>query len=719
MEDNVGTIVISTKVNTKGLEKGLNEVKKKSKQLEDKPVKITYGENPEFAGVAGETWKEVEAGNEKVFREWQNIQNALPTEKYETLVNFQEELNDDTQEQKELLVETNRRIGDMSKNFGEIGNKIGGLTEKIIKWALALIGVRTAISLITRAFSTLSQYNTELANKVENMRLVLAVALEPIIMRIVSWLQTIMAYINYLTSAWFGLDLYARASELTTKKMADDMAGAAGSAKEMRKQLAGFDEMNVLGDNVGSAGGGGAGKIKTPEFDLDPNVKIPEWLKWIKDNGMQVASIIGAIAAALIAVKLAPFIAGIVGATTSMAQFTAGLALIAAGVVLLVSNLVNLILNWDELDTKQKALSIGLAALGAAMIALGVAMAAGFSAATLGIGAVVAAVIGMITWIGVAIAKDKEERDAIADVNYYQNQYNKAKEEANKALDDYAIAVEDAEKKERALDEAQQRTGLSGAELNKQVLEGTLKYKDMTLEQREVWKAYRDNEAAQKNLTEKTQKMNEEVLKSQLAASLADKNYDKYGKTLKKGMEEGTLSSDKMSKQLVSDMKGMDDQAKKTFVEKLPQEIKDAFDWNKYGGKLNTFKRNWEDYLAELDHNIKVQATLEYKMIYGGGTVKGDYRMYRTGALVNLPRLATGAVVNRPGAGVPLANAITGEAGREGIIPLTDTRAMELLGREIGKWISINATIPVSIGNRQIARVMEELGQQRAFAKND
>ena len=39
--------------------------------------------------------------------------------------------------------------------------------------------------------------------------------------------------------------------------------------------------------------------------------------------------------------------------------------------------------------------------------------------------------------------------------------------------------------------------------------------------------------------------------------------------------------------------------------------------------------------------------------------------------------------------------AIAGESGREGVIPLTDSQQMALLGEAIGKYININATIPV------------------------
>ena len=82
----------------------------------------------------------------------------------------------------------------------------------------------------------------------------------------------------------------------------------------------------------------------------------------------------------------------------------------------------------------------------------------------------------------------------------------------------------------------------------------------------------------------------------------------------------------------------------------------------------------------------------------------------------NLPRLAKGGIINMPGRGVPIA--MGGERGSEGVIPLTDSQQMALLGEAIGKYISLNATIPVYVGNRQIAREIKKIELEDAFAGN-
>lgn len=84
----------------------------------------------------------------------------------------------------------------------------------------------------------------------------------------------------------------------------------------------------------------------------------------------------------------------------------------------------------------------------------------------------------------------------------------------------------------------------------------------------------------------------------------------------------------------------------------------------------------------------------------------------------SLPRLAKGGIINMPGKGVPVGSAIGGERGQEGVIPLTDSQQMELLGEAIGKYININATIPVYVGNRQITREIRKINAEDDFAYN-
>ena len=84
-----------------------------------------------------------------------------------------------------------------------------------------------------------------------------------------------------------------------------------------------------------------------------------------------------------------------------------------------------------------------------------------------------------------------------------------------------------------------------------------------------------------------------------------------------------------------------------------------------------------------------------------------------------LPRLAKGGIINQPGRGIPVGSAIGGERGQEGVIPLTDSQQMQLLGEAIGRYINLNATIPIYMGNRQIAREIKKINAQNDIAFNE
>lgn len=100
--------------------------------------------------------------------------------------------------------------------------------------------------------------------------------------------------------------------------IADNMDSAAGSAKELKRYLAGFDELNVLPDQSNGSGGAGAGGGgggldfgELPGYDFLKNAvtkRIDEWKKkleplvsFVKDNLKEILSLVGTIGAAILA----------------------------------------------------------------------------------------------------------------------------------------------------------------------------------------------------------------------------------------------------------------------------------------------------------------------------------------------------------------------------------------------------------------------------------
>ena len=90
------------------------------------------------------------------------------------------------------------------------------------------------------------------------------------------------------------------------------------------------------------------------------------------------------------------------------------------------------------------------------------------------------------------------------------------------------------------------------------------------------------------------------------------------------------------------------------------------------------------------------------------------------GKLANfkLPRLAQGGILNMPGRGVMVGSAIAGERGQEGVIPLTDSQQMALLGEAIGRYITVNLTNVTELDGRTIARKVQEVNNNTNFLLN-
>ena len=196
----------------------------------------------------------------------------------------------------------------IEKSTGEIQKNIGNSIKRIGKMALAVFSVRSAYTALSRASSTLSQYNEQYATDLEYMRFALAQGIAPVLEKIVSLAQTLLYYINYLSQAWFGVNLFSNASAKSFQEMSKNASNTAKSTKEMKNNLASFDELNVLSQN-NEVQEGGVGSV-APSFDLGnmEDVEIPEWLAFIKDNGEEIISVITGIAGAMVALKLADFL---------------------------------------------------------------------------------------------------------------------------------------------------------------------------------------------------------------------------------------------------------------------------------------------------------------------------------------------------------------------------------------------------------------------------
>lgn len=128
-------------------------------------------------------------------------------------------------------------------------------------------------------------------------------ALIPVLVRVCEWLTKFNNLIAAVFASLAGKSTYTAAVDATAT-WGDNLSSAAGAAKELKRQLLGFDELNVL--SAPSSGGGGGGGSTTPDYssmfeERDVPNKLAEWidefklvfnnvvLDWSNINGEQLA----------------------------------------------------------------------------------------------------------------------------------------------------------------------------------------------------------------------------------------------------------------------------------------------------------------------------------------------------------------------------------------------------------------------------------------------
>jgi hypothetical protein len=159
-------------------------------------------------------------------------------------------------------------------------------------------------------------------------------------------------------------------------------------------------------------------------------------------------------------------------------------------------------------------------------------------------------------------------------------------------------------------------------------------------------------------------------------------------------------------------------------VDKKLQEVSNSTDKNKQ--KTKELNKEIDNLPNKKTVNIDVKtenATKKTKGFLASLINEGIFAPINTmsknlGFNFKIPYLATGGIINNPGIGVPLGMARGGEAGAEGVIPLTDTQAMETLGATIGKYITINANITNTMNGRVISRELQKINTNNDFAMN-
>ena len=476
--------------------------------------------------------------------------------------------------------------------------------------------------------------------------------------------------------------------------------------------------------------------------------KAAEYLEGVKAKALSISGIILAVAGAMMTVKnytdawangintsnIIGMLAGMAATITGLyfalgGGATGGLAAsigaVVAGLALMVLGVKDFINNGATLENT--ILIIG----GAIAVAVGLA--------TAGLSVLVAAIVAAVAAVAAFTAAILLEKPAIMDVEEAQEALNAAKERAAEAENNYINAVDSAEASLNRLKEAEAKAEITGAELYEQVQNGTLDYANMTDAQKEVYKAYLDNEKKQQELKTATEELNAakkaETIASyenQLALAKETGNYEEFRDAVVAAFEEGELSAEEARELIGKSMSEMSDDSQQTFMKDLPSDIKTGLDPSKYettgkkitdwfsktGNKIGTFFsdsvwkpiKDWwnekvkpiftKDYWVKKFNKIKEGAKEAFNGVIDTVERAVNFIIRKINKLswdipdwvpvvggkkfgfdfneIKIPRLATGGIVTQS----TLAN--IGEAGREAVLPLdNNTEWMDKLADRI------------------------------------
>ena len=661
-----GEIVIGTKMDLKGIDKDIAKLEKRLNEL-DKKASKTYDMKFDFGDVAitgGDNLTEEEA---QEYEEINNQLNILEAKKAEMLTTDEQitnemkkqkkaideqNINHDTTASKltglltqldafvkdyqdlskekivseeseaelqriktkimEIIAEYEKLSGkklvikgitdvktdlpQIKKGIDDLGKGLKKVTQKAKQWALAIFGVRSAYMLIRNAMNVLTEGDEQLKADIEYIKVALASALEPVIRWIVELMKKLLMYVGYIIKAWTGINIFENANENLEK--------ANSSAKELKKTITGFDEMNVLSDNSSSSKGN-----TTPSFDIESlgDGDVPGWIKWISEHGVDIADIIAGITAAILALKL--------GFDDAKA---AGIGLTIYGILELIKDTKDFIADpsWENFV---KILGDILIITGGLMLLL--------TGNWLGL---------LIAGIGLLVKFIAEHWDSIKEI-----------------------------------------LGKVWGWIDEHIIQP-------------IYKAF-------KPLFD-------------FIGELVSTTFENIKTIIDNVIEifKGLIETIKgIFEPLVLFFKGIWDKIKdnvKKFATKVGEAIGSAF------------KNVINKVISAIENILNAPIKAINSLIKTVNKVPGvNLKKLKT---FDLPRLAKGGIVNMPGSGVMVGNAIAGERGMEGVIPLTDNQQMQLLGQAIGKYITINANITNTMNGRVISRELQKIQNQDNFAYN-
>lgn len=161
-----------------------------------------------------------------------------------------------------------------SKNLGKTFTSTFNSGIKSIKrFAMGLLSVRTAVSMVSKAMQSYLSYDTQLSDSIQNCWNVLGSLLAPVLEFVVSLFSKAVSYVNALVQALTGINLVARAN----KKAIDSQAK---STKKLSEAQSSLDEFHTINDDKGS--GDDKKPISVEPVDMSKLDFLFDWIEKAK-----------------------------------------------------------------------------------------------------------------------------------------------------------------------------------------------------------------------------------------------------------------------------------------------------------------------------------------------------------------------------------------------------------------------------------------------------
>lgn len=666
---NIGKIRVNTELNTTKfdnkmdkLENDLDIAKQKADQAEQKFVDLSNTlENFPKWKVDTDEYRKLADNVDKANVAWQQATNKV--DEYSNKI-------------KEVSLQQEKAVFDSKGKSSVNANK---LIKKLKRVGLALFSIRSAYTLVSRASSAYLSKDTELAEKLQSVWVGLGSFLAPLLEYLSNMLLKMVGYLNVFVKALTGIDFVARANAKALNKQAK-------AQKNLNNQMLSFDEINKLEDTTSEGGGAsaGSGLIELPELDDKMVKKLQDLAYWLKENW----GLIKAVGIAL----------GIAFGATKIAQLVGNISTLIGGGGKGIKGLTK---SLNEIPT---------------MIKIGI-------------------IVGGVAYTINTVKKIKQDtknlnkqteslREKMREIYYLkwskETDTNKTLEEQNRlrqvGLESLGKAYKWYNKiigaSESYLGDAKQTVAHSKGNLEalKQQYQAQSNNKE---KQKEILKGLIDQ--YNYNLA-----MIVALKRQGVETGELETINNGYKETIKQTSKELGVGNEKLGKMLD------DSAATNKETQAIAANIKDINDVNlekkelKVDVKANTssFKismKQMADSIKSWANGIGGGFSVLWDKLTGGGG--GGGRGFATGGIGT--GIGLGAIVNNPGKGVSIGGGnIAGERGREGIIPLTDPRAMAELGQQIGRWVSVNLDITNQIDGRVLNRRLEAIKNESNFTTN-